>query len=233
MYRFLAFIAVVVLLASCSQSNPTASTDTLTLLRSYHWRLSSGTVTLPKPNGKDTTMDYMQFVPACHKDDYIKFDSGSVGAVFPGSITCSAADADSLTFIWRLFNNGNNIDLLSIFNLFYVVQDSIILPYYIDTLSTTPTVVLDTIIDSPVVELDTIWKIRYDSLPVSGNFNVNGSADVYGANISNISKSGFTLSFRWYGVYADSIGGHEGGPPNYSPLKKPDTIKYILNYVSF
>jgi hypothetical protein len=93
--------------------------------------------------------------------------------------------------------------------------------------------VLDTLSTNPTLVLDTIWHVRFDSLAVAGNSDVNHGVNVYNAVLTNFSKSGFTLNFSWFATYPDSIGGHEGGPPNFSPLKKPDTLRYVLNYVNF
>ena len=233
MKNFLLFFTAVMLFSACNQTKPTFSPDRVNILRSGRWKVVSGTVTLKKPNGLDTTLNYMPFVPPCHLDDYIKFDSGNHGATFPGTILCYASDADSIGFIYNMRNNDNNIDLLNIFNLFQMVYETINTPYYFDTVSQSP-LVLDTIQRSPYVILDTMWSLRFDSVAVSGNSTVYPGANVYNADISNFSKSGFTLSFKWYGTYPDSTGGHEGGPPNYaSPIMRNDTLKFVLNFSNF
>ncbi len=219
--------------AACTQTAPSITPDKESLLRTGHWIVSSGTVTLKKPNGVDTTLDYMPFIPPCHRDDYIGFDSLGNGAVFPGAIICSAAEPDSISFKWRLLNNDNNIDILNVFNFFYMVVDSVVLPYYFDTLSQSP-LVLDTLQTSPIVVLDTMWNLKFDSIPVTGNTLIYQGVNIYNADISKFSKSSFTLSFKWYGKYPDSTGGHEGGPPNYTPpIMRDDTLKFVLNFTNF
>ena len=232
MRNFLVFFTFALLFAACTQTAPPITPDKESILRTGRWVLTSGSVTVKNPNGLDTTMDYMQFVPACHKDDYIKFDSLGQAAIFPGATVCSPADADSISFNWRLLNNDNNIDILNVFNLFWVVYDSIETPYFFDTVSTNPILVLDTLSSSPVV-LDTIWHVRFDSLAVSGPTYYQGF-NVYDADLSDFSKTGFTLSFKWYSKYRDSTLWHEGGAPAYqAPNLKNDTIKYILRYSNY
>ena len=232
MRYFLLFITATLMFAACTQVAPTITPDKESILRTGRWILAGGTVTLKNPSGKDTTLDYMQFVPACHKDYYSRFDSIGQAAIYPGSLRCSAADADSISFNWRLLNNDNNIDILNVFNLFWVVYDSVETPFYFDTVSTNPILVLDTISSSPVV-LDTIWHVRFDSMAVSGPLYYQGY-NVYDADISNFSKTGFTLSFKWYSKYPDTSLWHEGGPPAYqSPIMKNDTLRYVLKYSNF
>lgn len=233
MKNLLLFTAIIVLIVACTQKKPTYTPDRASMLRTGKWHVTAGTVTLKKPNGIDTTINYMPFVSPCHADDYLKFDSLDKGATFPGSILCSLSDADSIGFNWRLLNNDNNIDLLNIFNLFTMVVETIDTPYYFDTLSKSP-LTFDTLADSPIVVLDTLWNLRFDSIPVSGASYVYPGVNVYNADISNFSQSSFVLSFKWRGTYPDSTHGHEGGPPNYAPpILRPDTLKFVLTLTNF
>ncbi len=222
MKKFLLLITAVAMFSACTQTAPPITPNKESILRTGRWILASGVVTLKNPNGKDTTMDYMQFVSACHKDDYIKFDSLGQAAIFPGSLRCSPADADSVSFNWRLLNNDNNIDILNVFNFYWVVRDSIVLPYYLDTIATSPSLVIDS-----------VWVVRFDSAAVSGPVYYQGY-NIYNADISNFSKSGFTLSFKAYSTYPDTTQWHEGGPPAYqNPIMRNDTLRYVLNYNNF
>ena len=227
------FVVLATLLYACKQSAPTATPSVADILRTGRWKVASGTVTLKKPNGLDTTLNYMPFIPPCHTDDYIKFDSLNTGATFPGAVSCFASEPDSISFQYRLYNNDQNIDILNVFNFFYTVVETIQLPYFFDTLSTSP-LRLDTLADSPLVVLDTTWLVKFDSAYVVGNGAVYGGVNIYDAAFSNFSQAGFTLTFNFYGTYPDSTGGHEGGPPNNTPpIMRPDTLKFILNYVNF
>ena len=233
MKKILFLFTVIAIFTACNQSAPTISPDKESILRTGKWKLVSGTVTLKNPSGIDTTLNYMPFVPVCHLDDYIKFDSGGNASVFPGATKCESSDADSVNFNWRLLNNDNNMDILNVFNFFYLVYDSIVTPYYFDTISQSPILVLDTLSNNPVVVLDTIWRVKFDSAAIIGPLYYQG-VNIYSADISNFSKSGFTLSFKWYTQYPDTTKWHEGGPPAYQPpIMRTDTLKYVLNYANF
>ena len=79
-YRLLFALVAILAIAACNKT-PTTTNTTASILTTGSWKLSSGTVALKKPNGVDTTINYLSvIVPSCHSDDYIKFYSNLSGA---------------------------------------------------------------------------------------------------------------------------------------------------------
>src|ERR1035438_5677028 len=116
-YFFLS-VSALLLFAACSK-NPTMTATTQNILRTGKWQLSSGTVAVRKPNGLDTTLNYLLFIPTCYKDDYLVFDSLNYGQRYTGTNTCSPADPAYYTFSWQLQNNNTTINLYNGFNYIY------------------------------------------------------------------------------------------------------------------
>ena len=206
------------------------------MLRVGTWHVASGTLTLRKPNGVDTTLNYVNWIPFCHKDDYIKFDSGNIGYQFPGTNLCNASDADSTQFIWTLLNGETQMDLYNGFNNTFDVTESILLPYFFDTVATSPIVVVDTFLSavagaamtppSPGL-VDSFWKLHFDTTAVPG-------LDIYNATITNFSSSSFTLNYAFITTYPDSTGFHTGYDAanniDMNPIWRPDTVHYSITY---
>jgi hypothetical protein len=107
------------------------------MLRTGKWKITSGTVNLRLPSGKDTTLNLLYFIHACHRDDFLRFDSTDHGAVLNGGTSCSTADADSINFLWRLSNSDKTLDIYNGFNLIDSVAE--------------------------IVYFDTAWEVRFDT----------------------------------------------------------------------
>lgn len=224
-YFFLA-LSVVILFAACSKTTTPAS-STISILTTGKWKISSGTLTIRKPNGLDTVLDYTHWIPYCHRDDYIRFYSATTGYSYPGNILCDPSE-DSTTFSWYLTNGGNTMNLQG-FNFSYAATDSVVDPVFFDTISKTPTLVLDTVINAAaalatggVVVLDSTWKLYFDTTAISW-------IRTYDATITNLSSSSFTLNYGVITTYQDSTN-HHTGPPNARPINRPDTIYYSVTY---
>lgn len=237
MKYFLLALSVVVIFAACSRTPQTPSQSRADILRTGRWKVSAGTLSIKKPNGYDTGLNYLNFIPKCHQDDYIVFDSQMHGAVFSGPIKCDPSDADSIPFIWQLVANNGEMDLYNGFNCIYGVRDSI-LPLSFDTLVNNPSyyppLVLDTIhgvndtligYTRSVVILDSLWKLKIDTaaLPIT---------NIYNAIISNFSSASFTLDFSLIYGYLDTTKGHMG-LPHLPPIWRADTFKYSVTYSNF
>ena len=240
-YFFLVLLAVA-LFAACNKT-PTSTANRENILRNGRWKVTGGTLTVKKPNGKDTILNYTDWIPYCHKDDYIKFDSLMHAAIFPGPITCNAQEPDSIGFVWKLSNNENTIDLYDGFLNTYAVTETILLPFYFDTLSTSPILVLDTvygILDTaagytrvlPV--LDTQWKLHFDTTWIATN-SVTG-LDIYNASISYFSQSTFTINYSLISTYPDSTHHRTGVTiygTDFADTIRPDTFHYSVIYSNF
>jgi len=231
-YFFLALSVVMVFMA-CNKT-PTVTANRENLLRSKKWKISGGTLTVKKPNGRDTILKYMDYLPDCYKDDYLKFDSMRYGTIFTGGVSCNVADPASHSFVWQLLNNDMNIDLYNGFNNIFTAADTI-QPYHFDTIQKTPYLVLDTLVrridTTPgflkvLIALDTIRELRFRSKPLT-------QFDIYGATITEFTESSFTLNFSCKGLYPDSTGWHAGGPYNFEPIYREDTMHYKLTYSGF
>jgi hypothetical protein len=239
-YFYLALSAIV-FFASCNKK-PDPSPSSEDILRKGNWRLASGKLTVNKPNGMDTTLNYMNFIPECYKDDYIRFDSLNYGRRYFGATACSPADPTFVSFIWQLKGNGNVVDLLSGFNNLYAVVDTI-QPYHFDTLQKDP-LVLDTILGvldtlpgqtKILIVLDTVRELRFSGIPLGTSIAGTpiGGFDIYNAEITNFSQASFTLNFSIRSLYPDSTNYHAGLPNNELPIMRPDTIHYSLIYNNF
>jgi len=237
MQKFVILIlSVAIVVAACNKkSTPTASRSDM--LRTGKWSVESGTITTKLGGGKDTVLDYLKFVPLCHKDDYLVFHSNNDAAVSSGSVKCNPGDPDSTTFKWGLTNSNNNLSLYNGFNFVYGVVDSVSPLWHFDTLDhvnfklDTVHGVLDTLAGfyRSMVVLDTIWDNRFDSFALS---NVN----IYNAAIVNFSQSSFIINFSTYGYRPDTTSFHTGvnmqlGYPIDSPQRYvPDTAIYSIKF---
>ena len=235
-YVFLTLLSISILFLACSKkSNPASSRANM--LRTGKWKMSSGSLSVKLPGGiRDTTLNYLTYVPACHLDDYIDFGPSTFGSVFSGSLKCSPNDPDSVQFQWGLSNNDNNISLFRGFSVIWSVK-SIVWPYSVDTTQFTPFLALDTLhgvndtlpgYTRQVVVLDSFWTVKYysDSVP---NF------DIYNAQISDFSQSSFTIIFSMYSTYMDTTHNHTGilaGTTDMDPVVRPDTVKYKLTFTN-
>jgi hypothetical protein len=238
MKKFLLVALSVVLVFSACQRTPKPQTPSRAdIMRIGKWKLSSGTLTIKLPSGKDTVMNYLNFITPCHLDDYIVFDSQMHGEVYSGSDKCNPVDPDYIPFVWQLVDNDNALDLYNGFNSIYGIQDSIS-PYSFDTLfnnpSGTPPLVLDTVhgyfdtlagYTRVIVILDTMWVLHVDTLAL-------GNTNIYNAQISNFSSTAFTLNFNLVSRYLDTTNGHEG-LPHSMPVWRADTFRYVANYTNF
>jgi len=241
-YFILAF-SVILIYASCSKSStPTVSRQAT--LRTGRWKISSGSLTVKLPNGKDSSLNYMNFIPACHLDDYIDFNSPNYGAVFSGVTKCNPGDPDSVTFTYNLSDNDNELSINSNFYLYYGVSETI-QPFVFDTLQNSPApLVLDTlygVLDTAagytrtVIVLDTIWNLQFTDTPITTN-------SVFQGQLSNFSASSFTFSYRIPSTYPDSLNHHTNllivaGPPvdsiDANPIIVPDSAIYTITYTNF
>ncbi len=234
MKYFLLVLSIIVVIASCNKP-PVTTPSRESMLRVGKWHVTAGTLTLRKPNGVDTTLNYLNWIPVCHRDDYIKFDSLNVGYLFPGSDICNAGDADSIGFTWKLENGETTMSLYNGFSNTFGVAESILLPVYFDTLSHSP-LQLDTLIGAvaasmetpagPIV-LDSLWKLHFDSASIQ-------RLDIYTATISSFSSSAFTINFAVISTYPDSTGHHTGFDAtnniDMNPIYRPDTFHYSVTY---
>jgi hypothetical protein len=232
MKYFCLTLSVLFVLASCNKT-PTVTANRENILRSKKWRISGGTITVKKPNGKDTILQYTSLLPDCYKDDYVTFDSLRHGTMFIGGVACSVADPATRGFTWQLRNNEANIDLYDGFNEVFSATDSIQY-YHFDTLGQSP-LVLDSIIKMTdttpgflkyYIVLDTIRELRFKGLQLP-------PFDIYGATITNFTESSFTLNFSFKTYYPDSTAWHGGLPYNLPPIYRDDTSHYALIYSSF
>ena len=222
----------MVLIAACNPQ-PDVTPSKENILRSKQWRITGGTITVKKPNGRDTSLKYVDYIDTCYKDDYMKFDSMHFGRAYTGTQKCNAADPEFKNFSWRLFNNDRSIDLYDGFNMIFAVTTSIE-PYRFETLSTSP-LVLDTIIGrldtipgfmKQFIVLDTIRELRYTRYPIP-------SFDLYGAEISEFTQSSFKLHFSFKTTRLDSTNFHAGTPDNFAPILVNDTADYNLIISSY
>ncbi len=217
---YFSLLALLMFLVSCTKS--TSDPDTGAILRTGKWRISSASIRMKLPSGKDTTMDYVQFIPKCRVDDYLRFQTLTRGAVYNGGTSCSASDADSTTFQWLLKENGTVVDIYNGFTLIDSVAQTILTPYHFDTISQSPILVLDTISNDPAnIVLDTVWDLNFRSVP-SPTFNI------YNAHLSNVSQSTFSMDFAFRAQYPDSTHFNE-----VTPILRPDSFHYHIVYSNF
>ncbi|MCW3122775.1 MAG: hypothetical protein JWQ38_2267 [Flavipsychrobacter sp.] len=226
---FVLTLSVILLFVACNKRPTPAAPDRESMLRTGKWKIAGGTFTKKLPYGnKDTTLQYLNFIPDCRKDDYIVFDSQKHAAVFSGALKCNASDADKIPFVWQLTNNGGNIDFYNGFNNLYSASATII-PVHFDTIyNDGSTLVLDTLVGvfdtpahGPVVELDSIWEYRIDTLATP-------QISIYNAEITDFSQSSFMLHFTVISTYPDARN-HRWA----LPVIRPDTMKYIVKYTNF
>ncbi len=238
-------LSAILLFNACKKSKQNPSTSDI--LRTGKWMLSSGTVTVRNPNGKDTVLNYLKFIPVCYADDYLVFDSLNYGRRYTGAVTCSPADPSYFAFSWELTSNNTRMNLYNGFDNIYGIVDTV-QPFYNDTISNNPYLVYDTIIgalDTPYppkifLELDTIRKLVFSGVPAP-----NGNS-ISNADIVNISQSSFTLHFQMISYYNDSTKWHSatyllpldsGSDPSMNPdsfaVTRPDTFNYSLTYTNF
>ena len=139
--------------------------------------------------------------------------------MFSNTTKCSIGDADSIGFIWQLSNNDNNISIFNGFTLIDSVMETV-LPYHIDTLATTPNIVLDTLATTPNVVLDTLYTLSYSA-------SKTAAINIYNAAITGFSNSAFTMSFSLISQYPHM---------DYfisAPVYKPDTLHFKVTYGNF
>jgi len=238
MKYFFLTLSVVVLLASCAKT-PTINNNRQSMMRKGKWKVTSGTLTLRKPNGLDTTLNYMDWIPVCHKDDYVQFDSLNFGFIFPGSTKCDPSAADSTAFLWKLENGETTMSLYNGFSNTFGVVESILIPFFFDTLSYSP-LILDTLVtyaqaqaQTPpgVVVLDSTWKLHFETSSIL-------QLDIYAATISSFSQSAFTINYAVISTYPDSTNHHTGfdvanGGIDKDPIYRPDTFHYSVTYSNY
>jgi hypothetical protein len=228
-YFSLAALLVLFAIASCNKT-PTSTSTVESTLRNGKWKLSSGTLSMRLPNGKDTSLDYYNLiVPACHKDDYIDFSSGLYGGVFSNTIKCDASDPDSVGFAWTLSNNNTSISIYNSQNFYFAAQETI-LPYHIDTISHSPLQLDSLTYSGGPSKVDSIYNLYFNEIPAPAT-NINNLTDIDGAKIVNLTSSSLTLTFSVFGsvyVYPDSTNFHAA-----YPIIRADTFHYSLTYTNF
>jgi len=241
-YFILTLSIAAIIFAACNKKATPSATNHMDWLRSGKWKVSSGTLSVKKPNGKDTALNYLDWIPQCHKDDYIVFNTATTGAVFNGPVSCTPGDADSISFAWNLSNSDNYLTIHNSYHLYYSVFESI-LPLAFDTVSQSP-LELDTIFHvadtpflNPVIELDSIWRLHFDSTAVLNTVIDNGV-------LTNFTENSFTVYYTLKAQYPDSTGWqtgrffftNPGGFPdsadNYTKTLV-DTFKYKITYTKF
>ena len=216
-YVCLLALLVVLTVTSCNKK-PTATSTTESILKGGKWHLSSGTLTVPLPDGKDTALNYVSLiVPICHQNDYIQFYSGVSGAVYAGGTKCSPSDPDSVSFNWELINNNSAINIYNSQAVYYSVIESI-LPYVYDTISKSP-LVLDSVsynggskVPGGLTIARKIYDLTFKEIAASPTPPSTSLVDIDGATITNLSSTSFTINFSIPGTWPDSMGGHEASP---------------------
>jgi hypothetical protein len=233
MKYFLPALLVTIFLAACTQTAPVITPNRENMLRKGKWKISGGTVHQRQPNGRDTSIPYVSlFLPACHQDDYIIFDSGTRAAVYSGGTVCTSADPEQIDFVWKL-TNDNILSLYNGFNLTFA--DSMYVdPFRLDTLDATiPTFKVIYLPDGSS-QFDTIWEVKYKFMPLA---NIN----IFNATITDFSQSEFTLNYSFITTYTDTNNLHQGSPINPPPLPKyhlpvvvrPDTMRFAIKFTNF
>lgn len=219
-YRLLFALVAILAIAACNKT-PTTTNTTASILTTGSWKLSSGTVALKKPNGVDTTINYLSvIVPSCHSDDYIKFYSNLSGAEYPGTTVCSAAEPDSVSFGWQLTTNTLNI--YNSQNFYYSVVETV-LGYHFDTVSVSPLVLDSLNFGTYPSEIDSIHNLQFNWTPPPAN--AHSLVDITNATLTNVSTSSFTMNFNVYATYPDTTNFHQS-----SPIIRADTFHFSLTY---
>jgi hypothetical protein len=228
MKYFFAALLITVVFMACTQTAPPVTPGREDMLRKGKWKISKGTVTGKLSSGRDTSLDLVAFlIPVCHQDDYIVFDSQYNGNVFSGATRCDPGEGASIPFLWRLKNNGNNIDLYHGFNNVYSFTENLSAVYF-DTTSWSP-LVLDTsyTVTDPstgtysLVVLDSNWRDTIIAVPTT-------TVDIYDAAIVNFSQSAFTLKYSLLSTFPDTSNHHAN-----APRRIQDTLKYTVTYTNF
>ncbi len=183
MKRLLLPLLVIILFFEACTKTTTVPPGPDGMLRTGKWKISTSMVTLRMPNGKPVTVDYGGFRKACIKDNYLKFDSLNRGAVHNNGVSCSAADADSVGFIWAVKSNGTKIDLLGCYGLIDSVAMSVI------TDATT----------------STGYNIMYDTA-------VSYLHNIYNGGLTNLTQSSFILEYDLPAHYPDTTAAKGGSP---------------------
>ncbi len=241
-YSILTLPVILLIIASCNKK-PVINPTTEDMFRNGRWTIESGTVSMRLPDGRDTVINYMNFLPLCRQDDYYIFHGRNDGAIFSNTIKCDPSDADSITFNWYLGNNNQSLSLFSGYQFFYGITYQI-QPFVFDTISYVPLVldtlhgVLDTLpgFTRTLIVLDTFWKLHFDSCGLKYN-------DQYNSSLVKFDQTHFTINFWVVSTYPDSTGYHTGiftypDPVNPSvidtldknPIIRPDTLHYTITY---
>ena len=185
MRQLLFLLLILSIFAVACKNSPNVPPDRGSMLRTGKWRISAGTVTIRLPNGVKSEQTYWNNLRrVCLRDDFLVFDSSNHGSVHNGGTSCSLGTPDSISFIWQLKNNGNNIDLLNAFT----VVDSVAETVYLDG-TVTPNV----------------YRVRFDTA-------TSYRSDIVNAKISNFSQSSFLLEYSLIGQYPDTTMGNQATP---------------------
>ncbi len=201
-----ALAAMALFVASCTKSSDSVSVTSI--LKTGRWKIKSATISVRLPNKlRDTTLDYFNYIPSCHVDDYLRFDSLLRGYVYGASTKCNFGEPDSTGFVWKLYNNEQNMD---IYNGFYLIDS---LWNYFDPPQ------LDTISVSPLV-LDTVWPMKFNAYR-------SNTLNIYNGRVVNPTTTGFELFFAHKAVYADTTGGNQN-----HPIYRDDSLRYHIYFES-
>ncbi len=232
-YFIITLSLAAVLFAACSKKATIPVDTQKDWLRNSKWKIASGTLTVKKPNGKDTVLNYLDWIPACNKDDYFGFNTATTGSFFNGGVRCAPSDPDSISFTYELSNDNKYLSLYCSDHLYYSVNETI-LPWVIDTLVFPPSdVVLDTLhgvndtaagYTRTLIVMDTLWKLHFAPAAVD---NIN----IVNAPITNFTANSFTLYFTLKAQYPDSTNLHPGAP-DWDPIIRVDTFKYKINFTA-
>ena len=245
-------LSLILLFAACNKKPGASAPTREDILRSGKWKITSGTLTVTLPNGKDTTLNYMDWIPSCRQDDYIVFDSGIHAALFSNSTKCNVSDPDSISFQWLFTSNYSYLTMDHGFDFFYGISDSV-LPFRFDTLQQSP-LVLDTVhgvLDTDaaalaagytrvLIVLDTVWKLQFDTVAMP-------TTAIYNAQVTNFTESSFTISYSLtqppITSRPDTTGFHTGWiidntttPPDtadFQPIYRPDVFRYKVTYTKY
>ena len=237
-YFILSFLFAIMVFTACNKKATPSAASMTDILRNGRWKVTSGTLSVKLPDGKDTMLNYLNWIPACHQGDYFVFHAPTTGAVF-NATPCNPGDPDSVSFTWELTNNNTCLSINSSDHLYYSVQYTVLLPFGFDTLSIGPPLVLDTIhgvydtaagYTRSVIVLDTLWQLGFDTAAVP-------NTNIYNAPITNFSQSAFTLNFSLLSYYFDTTNHHTGmyidassDTIDYNPIVRPDTFKYTVTF---
>lgn len=236
MRYLIAALLITVVFFACKQTPPTHAVGREDMLRKGKWRISKGTLTAKVLGGRDTTFDLVGFIiPSCHQADYIVFDSQYNGTIFYAGNCDSVGGGRQFPFQWRLTNNGSNLDLYNVFDVFRFTEA--IGPVYFDTISTSP-LQLDTVYThlDPVtnvytqVVLDSMWRDTIVASNIVNGLYVQSAVnqDIYDAAITNFSQSSFTIQFTELYFYLDTSNNHAN-----MPRQVQDTLRYNVTYTNF